>query len=69
MNALDLIEKYFIFGVIDRLNFEQKKLLISNVLTENIKRGGKVSTGEENSLENIIFIKNFMTFQKACIEI
>lgn len=53
-NALNLVEKYFIFSMIDRLTFEQKRLLISNVLTDNIKKGGKISL-EGNNLDNIIF--------------
>ena len=53
IRALELIERYFIFGLIDRLSFEQKRILISHVLSENIKNGGIIKSN--NKLETIIF--------------
>jgi hypothetical protein len=37
---MDLIEQYFIFGQIDRLNYDNKVNLLKFILQENIKRNG-----------------------------
>jgi hypothetical protein len=37
---LDLLEQYFIFGQIDRLNYDNKVNLLKFILIENIKRNG-----------------------------
>lgn len=37
---MDLIEQYFIFGQIDRLNYDNKVSLLKFIILENIKRNG-----------------------------
>jgi hypothetical protein len=37
---LDLLEQYLIFSIIDRLSFDNKKIIISHVLETNIAKGG-----------------------------
>jgi hypothetical protein len=37
---LDMLEQYLIFSIIDRLSFDNKKLIISHVLERNIEKGG-----------------------------
>lgn len=48
-----LLELYFIFSVIDRLSYDNKRILISYVLENNIKNGGVKDPN--NKLENAIF--------------
>jgi len=48
-----LLELYFIFSVIDRLSFNNKRILISYVLENNIKNGGVKDPNDK--LENAIF--------------
>ena len=37
---LDLLEQYLIFSIIDRLSFDNKRIIISHVLEQNIIKGG-----------------------------
>jgi hypothetical protein len=37
---LDMLEQYLIFSIIDRLSYDNKKLIISHVLEANIAKGG-----------------------------
>jgi hypothetical protein len=51
--GFDLLELYFVFSVIDRLSYDEKRILISYVLENNIKNGGVKDPN--NKLENAIF--------------
>ena len=51
--GFDLLELYFTFSVIDRLSYENKRILISYVLENNIKNGGV--RNPEDKLENAVF--------------
>ena len=51
--GFELLELYFIFSVIDRLSYDDKRILISYVLVNNIKNGGKKDPSDK--LENAIF--------------
>jgi hypothetical protein len=48
-----LLELYFVFSVIDRLSYDDKRILISYILANNIENGGVKNP--DDKLENAIF--------------